>query len=43
MLSDEQKKEIEYFKGVKAGVCKVTAGTGLTSNEINSRIEQILE
>lgn len=43
MLSDELKMEIEYFKGVKAGVCKVTPGTGLTTNEINSRIEKILE
>lgn len=43
MLSDELKMEIEYFKGVKAGVCKVTPGSGLTTNEINSRIEKILE
>ncbi|WP_206460550.1 type I restriction endonuclease subunit R [Anaerovorax sp. IOR16] len=43
MLSDELKMEIEYFKGVKAGVCKVTPGTGLTTNEINARIEKILE
>lgn len=43
LLSDEDKKEIEYFKGIKAGVCKVTTGKGLTSNEINSRITKILE
>ncbi|MDD3172749.1 MAG: type I restriction endonuclease subunit R [Herbinix sp.] len=43
LLSDDLKKEIEYFKGVKAGVCKVTTGTGLTANEVNSRIEAILE
>jgi len=43
LLTDEEKKEIEYFKGVKAGVCKVTTGRGLTSNEVNSRIEAILE
>ena len=43
LLSEEIKKEIEYFKGVKAGVCKVTTGTGLTTNEVNSRIESILE
>jgi type I restriction enzyme R subunit len=43
LLSEENKKEIEYFKGVKAGACKVTTGTGLTTNEVNSRIEAILE
>jgi len=43
MLSDDWKKEIEYFKGIKAGVCKVTTGVGLTSNEVNSRINAILE
>ncbi len=43
LISEDIKKEIEYFKGVKAGVCKVTTGTGLTANEVNSRIEAILE
>lgn len=43
LLSEDLKKEIEYYKGIKAGVCKVTTGTGLTSNEVNSRIEAILE
>jgi type I restriction enzyme R subunit len=43
LLSEDIKKEIEYFKGVKAGVCKVTTGIGLTANEVNSRIEAILE
>lgn len=42
LLTEDEKKEIEYFKGVKAGVCKVTTGRGLTSNEVNSRIEAIL-
>jgi type I site-specific deoxyribonuclease, HsdR family len=43
LLSEELKMEIEYYKGVKAGVCKVTTGKGLTSNEVNARIEAILE
>ncbi|MDD3416946.1 MAG: type I restriction endonuclease subunit R [Lachnospiraceae bacterium] len=43
MLSDEIKREIEFFKSVKAGLCKVGSNGGMTSNEINSRIEKILE
>lgn len=43
MLDEHQKKEIEYFKGVKAGVCKVSNRGKLTTDEVNSRIEAILE
>ena len=43
MLDDRTKKEIEYFKSVKAGICKIAGRAGITSNEINSRIEKILE
>jgi type I restriction enzyme R subunit len=43
LLNEEQKKEIEYFKGVKAGVCKVANRGKLTANEVNARIEVILE
>lgn len=43
MLSEEIKREIEFFKSVKAGLCKVGSNGGMTSNEINSRIEKILE
>lgn len=43
MLSDEIKREIEFFKSIKAGLCKVGSNGGMTSNEINSRIEKILE
>lgn len=43
LLDDQQKKEIEYFKGVKAGVCKVAGIGKLTANEVNARIEVILE
>lgn len=42
LLSESQKKEIEYFKGVKAGVCKVENRGKLTANEVNTRIEAIL-
>jgi len=43
LLDDDQKREIEYFKGVKAGVCKVSGTGRLTSIEVNSRIEAILD
>ncbi|MDP4178925.1 MAG: DUF3387 domain-containing protein, partial [Bacillota bacterium] len=43
LLNEEQKKEIEFFKGVKAGVCKVANTGKLTTNEVNARIEAILE
>jgi type I restriction enzyme, R subunit len=43
LLNEHQKKEIEYFKGVKAGVCKVANRGKLTANEVNARIEIILE
>jgi type I restriction enzyme, R subunit len=43
LLNEEQKKEIEYFKGVKAGVCKVANRGKLTANEVNARIEVIIE
>jgi type I restriction enzyme R subunit len=43
LLDDYQKKEIEYFKGIKAGVCKVANRGKLTANEVNARIEVTLE
>jgi type I restriction enzyme R subunit len=43
MLSENDKKEIEYFKCVKAGLWKVGGKGGVTSNEINSRILRMLE
>lgn len=43
MLTEEMKKEIEFFKSIKAGLCKVGSNGGITTNEINSRIEKILE
>lgn len=43
MLSEFEKKEIEFFKCVKAGICKVSGEGRLTKNEINSRIMVLLE
>lgn len=43
MLDDHEKKEIEFFKCVKAGLCKVAGGGKVTANEVNSRILQMLE
>lgn len=43
LLSEEEKKEIEFFKGVKAGVCKVANRGKLTANEVNARIGAIIE
>ena len=37
------KKEIEYFKCVKAGVCKIGGRGKLTSNEMNAQISKMLE
>jgi type I restriction enzyme R subunit len=43
LLDEETKKEIEYFKCVKAGLCKVGGKGKVTSNEINARIVKMLE
>lgn len=43
LLDDKTKKEIEYFKCVKAGLCKVGGKGKVTSNEINARIVKMLE
>ncbi len=44
MLDERDKKEIEFFKCVKAGLCKVTGHGGqITANELNSRILTMLE
>lgn len=37
------KQEIEFFKCVKAGICKVARRVGITTNEINARIMKLLE
>ena len=43
LLDDRTKKEIEYFKCVKAGLCKIGGKGKITSNEINARIMKMLE
>lgn len=43
MLDQETKQEIEFFKSIKAGLCKCGGRIGITSNEINSRIMTLLE
>lgn len=43
MLETRLKQEIEFFKCVKAGICKTAGRVGITSNEINARIMKLLE
>jgi len=43
LLDDKTKIEVEYFKAVKVGICKITGKGTLTTNEVNSRIITILE
>ena len=43
LLDDRTKKEIEYFKCVKVGLCKIGGKGKVTSNEINARITKMLE
>lgn len=43
LLDDKTKKEIEFFKCVKAGLCKYGGKGKVTSNEINARIMQMVE
>lgn len=43
MLTEQLKQEIEFFKSIKAGLCKVAGNGKITTNEINSRITKLLE
>ena len=43
LLDDRTKKEIEYFKCIKVGLCKIGGKGKVTSNEINARITKMLE
>lgn len=43
LLDEKTKVEIEYFKGVKVGVCKITGTGKLTTTEVNQRILNVLE
>ena len=43
LMDEQDKKEIEFFKCVKAGLCKVGGKGKITSNEINARVMKMLE
>lgn len=43
MLDGRIKQEIEFFKCVKAGICKTAGRMGITTNEINARVMKLLE
>ena len=45
LFDSSTKQEIEFFKSIKAGLCKCGGRVGITSNEINARImlEQAIE
>lgn len=43
LLDEITKTEVEYFKGVKVGVCKITGTGKLTTTEVNQRILNVLE
>ena len=42
-ITKDVTKEIEYFKCIKAGICKIGGRGKVTSNEINARIIKMLE
>lgn len=43
LLDEKTKIEVEYFKGVKVGVNKVSGSGKLTTSEVNGRITNIIE
>ena len=43
LLDIQTKREIEFFKSIKAGLCKITRTGGMTKNEMNSHIMKMLE
>lgn len=43
LLDEKTKIEVEYFRGVKVGVCKITGTGKLTTTEVNQRILNVLE
>lgn len=43
LFDSSTKQEIEFFKSIKAGLCKCGGRVGITSNEINARIMTMLE
>lgn len=43
LLDLHTRQEIEFFKSMKAGLCKITRIGGMTKNEMNSHIMKMLE
>lgn len=43
MLDEKTKIEVEFFKGIKVGVNKITGTGKLTTSEVNARISNIIE
>lgn len=43
LMDEKDKKEIEFFKCVKAGLCKIGGKGKTTANEINARVMRMLE
>ena len=43
LLDDRTKIEVEYFKGVKVGINKITGSGKLTTSEVNEKISNIIE
>lgn len=43
MLDDRTKIEVEYFKGIKVGINKITGTGKLTTSEVNAKISNIIE
>jgi len=43
LLDIQTKREIEFFKSIKAGLCKITRTGGMTKNEMNAHIMKMLE
>lgn len=43
LLDEKTKIEVEYFKGIKVGVNKISGTGKLTTTEVNSRITTIIE
>lgn len=43
LLDEKTKIEVEYFKGVKVGVNKISGNGKLTTSEVNAKISNIIE
>ncbi len=43
LMDEHTKREIEFFKCIKAGVCKLGGKGKITSNELNARVMKMVE